>query len=177
MNLKLIVLALFLSNVLSAQIPQATCNYTEFDFWLGEWNIEQEILDKDGNYLKLPARNTVEKIVDDCVIIEKWSGDVQFFWEGMSKPEKLSALSIRTFNETDSTWSIYWIDSRIKKLSNPYIGKFNNHRGEFIREDEARLSKIVFYAITPDLVKWELQVYNKMNNDWTAVWKMKFIRK
>ena len=177
MKLKLITLALFLSNVLYAQNPQATCNYTDFDFWLGEWNIEQEILGKNGHYLKLPASNTVEKIVGDCAIIEIWNGDVQFFWEGMSEPEKLSAMSIRTFNETDSTWSIYWMDSRTKKLSDPYIGKFNGQRGEFFRDDETGLSRITFYNITPDSVKWELQVFNKMNDNWTSVWKMKFIRK
>jgi hypothetical protein len=177
MNLKLTGLALCLFKALYAQSPYATCDYTEFDFWLGEWNIQQEILEKNGNYLKLHANNTVEKIVGDCAILEKWNGDVQFFWEGMNEPEKLSAMSIRTFNEVDSTWSIYWIDSRSKKLSKPYIGKFNKQRGEFIRADETSLSKIIFYDITPDSVKWELQVFNRMNNAWTVVWKMKFIRK
>jgi REP element-mobilizing transposase RayT len=46
------------------QSPNAGVHgYTEFDFWLGKWNIEQEIMDENGNYLKLSANNTVEKTV------------------------------------------------------------------------------------------------------------------
>jgi hypothetical protein len=153
------------------------CKNGEFDFWIGEWNIEQEILNKDGTYSKLAATNSVKKELSGCAIIENWEGDVLFFWEGMSKPEKILGYSIRTFNSADSTWSIYWMDTRTKTLSEPFVGKFSNQIGEFFRENEGGRSKIIFSDINQKIVLWELLLFDKNSHNWVSIWKMKFHKK
>jgi hypothetical protein len=54
----------------------------EFDFWIGDWIIEQKILQQDGSWLKLDATTSVSPDLNGCAIVEHWEGSVQFFWEG-----------------------------------------------------------------------------------------------
>jgi hypothetical protein len=162
---------------ITALAQSDVCNNNEFDFWIGEWDIKQEILNKDGTYTNLEATNSVKKEVSGCAIIENWEGDVLLFWEGMTKPEKILGYSIRTYNNADSTWSIYWMDTRTKTLSEPFVGKFSNGIGEFFRENEAGRSKIIFSDIKEPAILWELFFFDKNSHRWVSIWKMKFHRK
>jgi hypothetical protein len=105
-----------------------------FDFWVGDWNIRQQLLREDGTYLELPAKTSVSVALDGCALIEYWEGEVQFFWEGMEKPEMMKAISVRAYEPRTKKWHIYWMDTRSRYFDTPYVGDFADSRGEFYRE-------------------------------------------
>ncbi|MGD9967470.1 MAG: hypothetical protein AB7Q23_10080 [Hyphomonadaceae bacterium] len=152
-----------------------------FDFWLGEWDIAQRILNADGSWLELPAQTAVNASPNGCVLTEHWQGDVRFFWEGMTAAEPLFGYSVRTYDPSLRQWRIYWMDSHAPRFESPYVGNFENGRGEFRREfatpDGARLGRIVFDNITPETVNWELSVSSDEGQSWTALWIMEMQRR
>ena len=49
------------------QVPCSTEEYSQFDFWIGEW----EVFDPKG---KKVGENTIEKILGGCSLQESWRG-------------------------------------------------------------------------------------------------------
>ena len=152
----------------------------EFDFWIGDWTIEQQILGQDGTWLSFDARTSVSSTLEGCAIIEHWQGTVQFFWEGMDAPEPMSGLSVRAYDPDTDAWYISWMDTRTPRFGGPYVGGFDGSRGEFLREWETeqgkRSGRITFSNITSDSVDWELAISSDEGDSWSTVWIMKMYR-
>jgi hypothetical protein len=170
------------TNSYNLQNPER-CSSTEaraFDFWIGNWDIDQKLLQQDGTWLNFDAKTSVSFALDGCAIIEHWDGMVQFFWEGMQDPEPMKALSVRSFDAQTGKWLIYWMDSRTPNFGTPYIGGFSKDNGEFFREWEVpqgkRIGRITFSNITPDSVGWELAVSSDERQTWSAIWIMEMHR-
>lgn len=168
----------------SASMPRSTADFqcaSDFEFWLGEWNIRQRILKPDGSWFELPAMTTVSREGGGCAITEHWSGDVQFFWEGMAAPESIWGYSTRVQDPTTGLWSIYWMDSRAPRFDAPYVGAFLGERGEFFRTIEApngpRVGRIVFSRARAGIVDWELAVAPAREGTWTTLWTMEMTRR
>lgn len=153
----------------------------EFDFWLGNWDVRQRLLNADGSWLELPASTSVTREGGGCAIIEHWSGSVQFFWEDMQAPEEIWGLSVRVRDPQSGLWSIYWMDSRSPRFDAPYVVGFQGNRGEFFRAIETpggpRLARIVFSRARPELVNWELAVSADQGASWTPLWTMEMQRR
>lgn len=147
-----------------------------FDFWIGEWDIRQEILRRDGTWIELPAQTSVATSLDGCALIEHWHGRVQFFWEGMQEPQEISGLSVRAYDPETAKWYIHWMDTRTPRFGTPYAGNFADGRGEFFREIETangrRLGRITFSGIADDSVHWDLAVSADQGKTWRTLWKM-----
>lgn len=159
------------------------CNSPEarvFDFWIGDWNIQQKILSQDGTWLDLQAKTSVATDLDGCAILEHWEGSVQFFWEGMQAPESIKGLSVRSYDERSGRWYIHWMDSRMPSFGAPYIGRFDDDKGVFFREWETpqgkRIGRITFSDITPTSVHWDLAVSSDNGESWTVLWIMEMQR-
>jgi hypothetical protein len=166
-----------------ARLPAPACagEARDFDFWLGDWRIEQQIRAADGGWLTLPARTSVTASPDGCVINEHWSGDVQFFWEGMSAPARIWGHSVRSFDPAARSWRIYWMDSRTPRFDAPYVGRFDGDRGEFFRQFEtadgaARTGRITFHKLGGDRVDWELAISSDEGATWAVLWSMRMTR-
>lgn len=148
----------------------------EFEFWIGNWDIQQRILQRDGSWLELPARTSVSKALDGCALIEHWQGEVLFFWQGMQKAEPMKGLSIRSRDPKSGNWQIFWMDTRAPLFGNPYIGQFTDGRGEFFREwgapDGPRKGRITFTDITENTVRWELAVSTDSGRTFNSIWTM-----
>jgi hypothetical protein len=96
-----------------AQLADPACTSPEarqFDFWLGDWAIEQRTLRQDGSYAEFPARTGVRPAAADCALVEEWRGTVQFFWAGMEAPAELHGLSVRAWDPAAGAWVIHWPD-------------------------------------------------------------------
>ena len=158
----------------------AGSEFREFDFWLGAWRIKQRILRADGAWLELPARTHVSASPDGCALVEHWAGEVQFFWEGMERPEPIWGLSVRRYDPAQRTWSIYWMDRRSPEFGTPYVGKFDGARGEFFRTMETkngqRKARIAFTRINGDRVDWDLAISADNGVTWTVLWRMEMSR-
>jgi hypothetical protein len=151
-----------------------------FDFWVGKWNIRQQILREDGTYLELPAKTSVSVALDGCALVEHWEGEVQFFWEGMERPELMKAISVRAYDPRTKKWYIHWLDTRRRYFDTPYVGDFADSRGEFYREwstpQGARVGRITFSNASPDSVSWSLAVSSDGRRSWTTMWMMEMAR-
>lgn len=164
-----------------ADRPCGSSAYHQFDFWLGTWEIEQEILQADGSYARFPARNRVEYAASGCALVEHWRGIVQFYWERMDAPDSLYGLSVRSYDPDHHAWSIYWLDSRNATFGSPFIGGFDTGQGVFTRRVErpdgsVSLRRIVFQRTNAGGVEWVLEVSTDGGTQWTAVWRMHFTR-
>lgn len=152
-----------------------------FDFWIGDWDIQEEILQQNGAWLPLRAATTVSPTLDSLALIEHWEGDVRFFWEGMQSPEHMKGLSVRSYDSHAGTWSIYWMDTRNPSFGQPYIGRFEKEKGEFFKEWDSpegkRTGRITFISVAPDSVHWDLAVSKDDRTTWTTLWIMEMSRK
>jgi hypothetical protein len=180
--LSFLLLAGVAAAALAPQNP-STCGSPEgraFDFWIGDWTIEQKIARQDGTWLALPARTSVAPALGGCALIERWHGDVQFFWEGMNAPEAMEALSVRAFDPQSGKWLIHWMDTRSRRFGAPFSGGFTNGRGEFVSErptpQGTQLSRITFSNIRRDAVRWELAISSDNGGRWSTIWIMEMRR-
>jgi hypothetical protein len=156
--------------------PQARA----FDFWIGNWSIEQRILREDGTWLEEKAKTSVSPALEGCALVEHWEGTVQFFWEGMKKPEPMKGLSVRAYDPGTGKWSISWMDTRSPRFGAPYEGTFDGGKGEFFREWETpqgkRRGRITFSDTGPDSVHWDLAVSRDEGKIWSTIWIMEMRR-
>ena len=96
-NTGLIILFLLFSIGTSiAQEDNCTCctvHYTEFDFWVGEW----DVYDVNG---KKVGENSIVMLEDNCILNEHWRGTAGS-----------TGRSYNYFNASDSTWNQLWLDN------------------------------------------------------------------
>lgn len=171
--------------VMSSEVRGADpCNSPEvrqFDFWLGDWDIDQNILQADGTWLELSAKTHVEKDLEGCALIEHWEGKVQFFWEGMKKPEPMHGLSVRAYDPESNRWRIHWMDTRHPKFGT-FEGGFSDSVGTFLKsstgsDGKPLLTRIMFSDISHDAVTWTLAVSRDNGEQWQSLWIMDMRRR
>lgn len=72
------------------------------------------------------------------------------------------------------------MDTRMPRFGEPYVGAFDEGRGEFFREWETpqgrRLGRITFSNVTADFVDWELAISSDGGKSWSPMWIMKMYR-
>ena len=179
-----LLLAMFL--IFQSAFAQNNSNCTskehqEFDFWLGNWNIKQKILKADSSWFESKAKTKVAKILNGCAVQENWEGEVQFFWEGMTKPEKIKALSVRSFGEKTKKWMINWMDTRNPQFSG-FEGNFADGKSEFFRKvagengGKGTILRITFSDIKENSVRWDLAVSTDDGKKFTTLWIMEMTK-
>ncbi len=157
--------------------PQAR----QFDFWIGEWQIHQKLLQADGSWLSLKAETKVSPTLDGCALVESWSGEVLFFWEGMKKPEPLQGYSVRAYDPQTGKWFIHWMDTRSPRLTT-FEGSFEGNQGVFQHtsvgaDGKPQVRRIVFSHITAASVRWELAISSNQGATWQPLWVMEMTKR
>jgi hypothetical protein len=100
--------------VVEATTANATpCEHTaenrQFDFWIGEWNVETINGQPAGT-------SKVERVLNGCALLENWSGG------GDGK-------SLNTFNASKQQWQQFWVDAGGEV--HEYAGKLVNGEMKF----------------------------------------------
>jgi len=149
----------------------------QFDFWIGDWSIRQQIRTADGGWLELPAHTSVRPALGGCALLEHWRGSVEFFWAGMDKPAPMRGMSVRSFDAKSGRWTIWWMDSMDPNFSKGFSGHFENGKGLFYSEQAAvdgskRLARITFSDIQKDSVHWDLASSHDGGSTWKVIWVM-----
>ena len=80
----------------NTQPPVKPCGaqpeYRQFDFWVGEWDVQA------GG--KQAGTNSVQLILGDCVIFENWTG-----------ARGMTGKSFNIYNSAKGKWQQTWVDS------------------------------------------------------------------
>jgi hypothetical protein len=146
--------------------------YDQFDFWLGEWSIEQRVHQPDGRIESYPARTTVTRSADGCVIMEHWRGTTRLFWYGMEQPQVMWGYSVRRVDPATGEWLISWIDGNNQHFGAPFVGRFSGKRGTFYQQGDGRRGRIEFVRKRDGTVLWTLASSPGGSESWQVLWEM-----
>lgn len=95
--ISIFILSTFFSIVNAQNSTKAPCSdkeYSQFDFWVGNWNV----YNTNG---KLIGTNHIVRVPNACAIQENWS----------SKTSQSQGTSYNYYNKTDNSWNQLWIDN------------------------------------------------------------------
>jgi hypothetical protein len=146
--------------------------FDQFDFWLGEWSIEQHVHQPDGTIESYPARTNVTRSADGCVITEHWRGTTRLSWYGMERPETLWGYSVRRVDPATREWLISWIDEKSPRFAAPFIGGFKGDQGIFFQEGAKRRGRIRFIRRRDGTIHWDLATSPSAGDAWRMLWEM-----
>jgi hypothetical protein len=168
--------------VLDLTIPeqQTSSAANAFDFWLGDWDLEQRIWSgRRGEFEPYPAENRVRMIEGGGALVESFHGVARFFWLGMDEPAPIRGMSVRLYYPDAREWRIFWIDTLDPKFGPPFTGAFSGDVGEFLltkRPDGIPPSRIRFEREIDGVVHWQLALRTPDGKSWQPLWVIEFRR-
>src|SRR5579859_2018339 len=145
------------------------CAYTpenrQFDFWLGEWNVETT----QG---AIPAgQSKIELILADCVVLEQWQ----------SNGNPYSGKSYNIFNTSLKRWEQFWVDNvggNIFFYGNLKDGVMDYYTDELPQPDGTKLKRhLQFIKLGPDKVRQFSQGSTDSGKTWHVEYDFTYIRK
>ena len=154
----------------SAQNNQKPCMQEEakqFDFWLGTWDLEWKTA--KGETQK--GTNTIQKVLDGCVVQENFDGGQQMKFKGMSHS---------VYSAPAKQWKQTWVDSAGGYLD--FVGEFKDGkmtlRREFSGQDGKKtMQRMIFYNITKNDFDWNWENSTDEGKTWNLLWKIHYKRK
>ena len=135
---------------------------SQFDFWLGKWNLTWA----DGG----KGTNHITKIMGGCVIHESFDGTPSMRLKGMS----VSAFDVRS-----GKWKQTWVDN-----SGSYLDLVGGMQGDqmvlvhntVIKGKPVRY-RMLFYNITENELDWSWERSEDAGATWTVLWHIHYERK
>ena len=147
-------------------LPNCDCaECHQFDFWIGKWKVEWN--DKDGNLFE--GTNTVNSILDGCVIEENFNGNPGMEFRGKS-------LSV--YNHNHKIWQQTWVDTEGFYML--FIGGIQDDKMILSRTVETTkgplTQRMVFYNIKKDTFDWNWESSTDNGKTWKLNWKIMYTR-
>jgi len=145
------------------------CAYTnenrQFDFWLGEWNVETT----QG---AIPAgQSKIELILLDCVVLEQWQ----------SNGNPYSGKSYNIYNTALKRWEQFWVDNvggNIFFYGNLKDGVMDYYTDGLPQPDGTNLKRhLQFFKLGPDKVRQFSQGSSDDGKTWHVEYDFTYIRK
>jgi len=175
------LLSLFLLPLLSAstlfseqsstQMPPNPCAIAEqkqFDFWLGEWDLTwpAEHAGEVGH-----GTNSVQRILDGCVVQESFSGRDSMHLRG---------TSVSMFDALAGKWKQTWVDNEGGYLD--FVGGIKGGQmilqREAVRKDGTRiLQRMVWKNITANELDWSWEASRDGGKTWQVQWPIHYKKK
>ncbi len=160
-----LLLSLACWQIVAAQNTSNPCTAPEcsqFDFWVGEWNLTWND--------SLKGTNSIKKILNDCVINETFHDPANNY----------SGMSWSMYDLKRKEWKQTWVDNQ-----DGYIvltGKYNN--GEMVLSTAPAVStegkkivfRMVFFHILADSFDWRWESSTD-DSDWKINWLIHYSRK
>ncbi len=153
-----------------------TCGFSDFDFLIGQWKVRHRRLKQylacQQGWWEFAGRTEARKILGGFGIMDE---NILFERRGTYR-----SISLRTFDTTTNSWSIWWYDSRIPaRFSPPVTGKFDDGVGLFLGERMVEGTPAqVRYLWTPDdsTPRCELALSTNGGRTWETHWIMELCR-
>ena len=115
----------------SVKTPLPPCSSpkcTQFDFWIGEWEVE-------ANGAQA-GTNRITKILDGCVIMEEWEGGSNF-----------KGKSFNRYDPVTQKWEQYWVDNKggVLRISGGYADGKMVMSGESVGPNGSVVDRITWH--------------------------------
>ena len=140
----------------SANIACPAAESRQFDFWLGEWDLERS----DG----VRARVHVTSTHDGCVIQEDFDA---------APASPLTGRSLASYDPQSHGWKQTWVDNHGSFFS--FTGAFENDRMTLTAPYESAgkrsLHRRVWSAITADSFEWNWETSDDDGKTWRSAWR------
>ena len=154
------------STVVSAQtdtpqIPSSAPEASQFDFWVGKWNLTWNDT--------LAGTNIITKELDGCVIHENFS----------SPTDNFSGRSYSEYNTVKGIWEQTWVDNQGNFMY--FIGGFENGKMTLSRtfvgaKGTTVMQRMVFFNITTDNLDWSWESSLDSGKTWKKNWLIHYKR-
>jgi hypothetical protein len=136
--------------------------HRQFDFWIGEWDVQTP----QG---QLAGTNSVQNIIDGCVIYENWTGTVG----GTGK-------SFNFYNSSTGKWQQTWVASN--GTVTEFVGEFKDNqmrfRSESLGKDGTKtLRRLTFFNLSPDRVRQFSERSTDEGKTWGVEYDFTYVRK
>ena len=157
---------------LSAALPLAAQKSTrQFDFWIGEWNVQNRHMQPDGSWID--GTRTRARITPVCrgnAILEEWAGPFRGSF--------MNGFSLRSWNPAQEHWDLVllWTANGIGSFGR-LSGRFRHGRGEFLSGSQGpNRTRYTFSDGLPDTVRWDSSTSADAGVHWKTDWIMEFTR-
>lgn len=144
------------------ETPCSSPEASQFDFWVGEWDLTWG---ENGK-----GTNSVEKILDGCVIRENFDGTPSI---------KLKGTSISTFSKQLGKWQQTWVDNSGGYLD--FVGGFQDGKmilsRELVRDGKKLQQRMVWFNISRNEFNWNWERSEDEGVTWTVLWNIHYKRK
>ncbi|KZN30965.1 hypothetical protein N480_03135 [Pseudoalteromonas luteoviolacea S2607] len=138
--MRLILLAVSMAAINAQAAPCDDKQYREFDFWIGDWQVES-----NG---KLAGTSKISKILDGCVLLEEYK-----------TPTGYQGKSLNIFNKASGKWHQTWTDNTGLLLQ--LEGEFSKGRMTLRGETKESNGTIKKHEII-----WEKTKQNTIHQHW-----------
>jgi hypothetical protein len=163
---------------LRAAEPEWLCDEPaarEFDFWIGEWNVLNRGLTRNGWVETGRSAAKVYPVLGGCALVEHWRGTA---WG-----DKTIGFSVRSFDRRTGNWFLLltW-PAKDRPGFGTLEGTFTHGRGEFFSEEgsptgEKVLTRYSFSDAKPDSLRWDAARSKDAGVTWQTFWIMEFSRR
>lgn len=144
------------------ELPCSSPEAAQFDFWVGEWELTWG---EDG-----AGTNSIEKILDGCVILENFDGTPTIALKG---------ISVSSYNQRLKKRQQTWVDNQGGYLD--FVGEFADGKmilsREFVKDGERIRQRMVWDNITADTLDWNWEKSVDGGETWEVLWKIHYERK
>ena len=142
----------------------AECN--QFNFWVGNWKATWQ--DSSGN--NYTGSNTINKILNGCVIEENFNGNPAISYKGKS---------FSVYNKNKKIWEQTWVDSRGNYML--FTGGMQDDKmilsRKVVKNNSTILQRMVFYDIVDKSFNWNWESSGDEGMNWKINWSIHYTRK
>jgi tetratricopeptide (TPR) repeat protein len=132
----------------------------EFDFWIGEWDVQTPQGQHAGN-------SSIQKILGNCVVLENWSGG------------GLDGKSFNIYNRGLKKWQQYWVDTsgRVTVYTGELVDGEMRYLAEAGLQNGPQARKMTFSKLGPDKVRQLGEMSTDGGKTWTVAYDLIYVRK
>lgn len=152
-------------------------SYRQFDFWMGEWDVNLRIKNDSGVWNdQVQSTARIYRLLDGKAILELWNEN--------KVGTGIKGYSLRYFHEEKNKWEL-WLNwpGRNTSGTNSLEGSFRHGRGEFFsqfpKNDSVTITqRYTFCDISPTSLRWDNAFSEDGGKTWReGNWIMEFSRK
>lgn len=151
--------------------PCESPEFSQFDFWLGEWDLTwpaEQIGGEEGETGS--GSNVITKLFNDCGVEESFSTSDGAF----------QGRSFSVFAPQEGIWKQTWVDNQGGFLV--FEGTFDGDRMELRthpveREGKVVVTRMVFRDITDGSLSWDWQGSRDGGKNWDDLWNISYQRR